>query len=71
MSALNSLVRLLIVCGAVALYDVFLKGAYQNWLSGQGAAYGFGESMIGYFAVMASAYALSWLLMRTLRRKTR
>jgi hypothetical protein len=71
MTALGSVVRLLIVCGALALYDVFIKGLYQQWLASQSMAYGYGESLLGYLAVMLPAYLAAWLLMRTLRRKTR
>ncbi len=66
---LGTLVRILIISGGLALWELYLRDVYKMWLQSQDKAYGFGEAMLGYFAVIAVSYIVSMILVRRVQRR--
>ncbi|MBO3809647.1 MAG: hypothetical protein FGF50_08655 [Candidatus Brockarchaeota archaeon] len=68
MGVLSKLIQFLVISAGLAFHEVFLKDWYKRWLEGQGKTYGFGESLILYFAVMVVSFTVGWLITRRIGR---
>jgi hypothetical protein len=64
MGMLRTILRILITSAGLALWELFLKDIYVGWLQASGKAYGFGEAMLGYFAILSCSYIFSVFLTR-------
>jgi len=64
MGMLRTILRILITSAGLALWELFLKDIYIGWLRTAGKAYGFGEAMLGYFAILSCSYIFSVFLTR-------
>ena len=62
MGLLRTTLRILITSAGLALWELLLKDLYVGWLRASGKAYGFGEAMLGYFAILFFSYVFSVFL---------
>jgi len=60
------IVKILVVAGALALWDLVLKKYYYDWAATQEplASSTFGTAFLGYMMVIAAAYLVAWILTR-------
>ncbi len=60
------LIRILILAGALALWDLLLKAAYYDWAATQEplASNSFGTALLGYGLVLGAGWTVAWLLTR-------
>jgi len=61
-----SMIRILIVAGFIAAYDVFIKGIYVAHLDKIGETYGFGQALIMYMAVITAGWLTAYMATRRL-----
>jgi hypothetical protein len=64
MSLQSAAIRVMIIAGALALYDVWIKPGYLEYLQAGGNIYGYGQSLLGYTAVMIAAWLLGSVMTR-------
>ncbi len=60
------LIRILVLAGALAVWDLVLKAVYYDWATTQEplASSAFGTAMLGYGMVLCAAYIAAWFLTR-------
>gem|GEM_PF-2142064 len=59
-----SLIRVCFLALALTVWQLFLQHLWNKWLEAQGHAVGFGETFLGYFIVIVSAWILSAIVTR-------
>lgn len=56
----RTIIRILVLAGALAIWDLVLKDPYYSW-----AGESFGTATLGYLAVLSTAWVISWILTRS------
>jgi hypothetical protein len=64
LSVASGLVKLVVVASTLAIYDVFLRGAYVDWIEQRGEVYGFGQGLLVYMLVIGLGWAAGSILAR-------
>jgi len=57
-------IRILIISGFIAVWDVLLKPVYVSTLESRGEIYGFGSALIAYMAVIVVGWLVSSMVAR-------
>jgi len=62
----QTIIKILIFAGALALWDILLKGYYYSWAATQEplASNTFGTAMLGYLIIITTAWIAAWMLTR-------
>lgn len=62
----TTIIRILVLAGALAVWDLLLKNPYYDWAETQEplASSMFGTAMLGYGLVITCAWLIAWLLTR-------
>ena len=62
----RTIIRILILAGALALWDLVLKKYYYGWAATQEplASSTFGTMFLGYMMVIAAAWIAAWFITR-------
>lgn len=63
MSLRESLVKLLVLAGGLAFWDLFLKQFWLGFIQAQGVPT-FGGVMLGYLMVLAASYLVAHMIIR-------
>ena len=66
----KSVIKLIIVCAALAVHEIFFKPAYILYLESQGLMYNFGNALFGYMLVIGSAWLLAYFITRPMKKVT-
>ena len=62
----KNIVRIAILSLTFGIWEVYLKNAYYGYITDQGKPLGVAEVSLGYFVVLATAYIVSWWIVRRL-----
>ena len=62
----TTVIRILVLAGALAVWDLLLKTPYYDWAGAQEplASNMFGTAMLGYGTVLSAAWISAWFLTR-------
>jgi len=66
---IGTLIKALFLAAALAVWQLFLQPLWDGWIQGMGRAVGFGETLLGYFMVILTAWFLAELVVRRMKKE--